>query len=283
MSYFNRYRQYDSEGQVFHVPHGIRTPRSAKIFKKHVSSNKMSNFELPAGMFIAIVKDDTGTPIFRPLPHAIVSTAATTSSNRFKVKMPYMFVPGDVLTITAPVASITVASTALGTLTASGQTYTYTPTGAANPTEAAVKWAEYLNNTALKQDYTFLAAGTTLTVFENDLAKTSTLTPTGGLGTTAATTAKNTTPIGTIARIDNSTEEVVLNANASVALPVGYPVGVQIDTIYGVYGHAIVFNDYRDNMDIAVVHECCLKLSMLPFWSNYIKNYLPRVEAQDKY
>lgn len=283
MSYFNRYRQYDSEEVIFHVPHGIRTPRSAKLYKKHISINKNSNFELPPGMFIAMTKDTDGSTIFRPLPHAKVTVAATTSSNRFKVKMPYMFVPGDVLNVIAPTASITVASTAIGTLTASGQTLSYTPTGAANATEAATKWVEYLNSSVLKVDYTFLAAGTTIHIFENDLTKTSTLTPTGGLGTTDATTAKVTTTIGTIARIDNSTEEVVLNANAAIALPVGYPVGVQVDNIYGVYGHAIVFNDYRDNIDIAVVHKACLKLSLLPFWSNYIKTYLPEVEAQDKY
>lgn len=283
MSYFNRYRQYESEGQVFHVPHGIRTPRSAKLLKKFVSINKTSNFELPAGMFIAKTKDATGESVFRPLPHAIVTTAATTSSPRFKVKMPYMFVAGDVLNIIEPFATITVASTALGTLTAGGQVYTYTPTGASTAAEAATKWVEYLNNTALANDYRFVANGAIITVFENNLNKTSTLTPTGGLGTTAATTALNTTAVGTVASIDPETEEVVLAANAAVAVPVGYAVGVKVDDIYGVYGHAIVFNDYRQNMDIAVAHECCLKLSVLPFWANYIKNYLPRVEARDKY
>lgn len=283
MSYFNRYRQYESEGQVFHVPHGIRTTRSAKLLKKFVSINKMSNFELPAGMFIARTKDTNGDTVFRPLPHATVTTASTTSSPRFKVKMPYSLVAGDVLNIIEPYATITVASTALGTLTAAGQTYTYTPTGASTAAEAATKWVEYLNNTALANVYRFVANAEIITVFENDLNKTSTLTPTGGLGTTAATTALNTTEIGTVASIDPETEEVVLAANAAVAVPVGYSVGAKVDDIYGLYGHAIVFNDYRQNMDIAVVDEGKLKLSVLPFWSNYIKNYLPRVEARDKY
>lgn len=287
MAHFTRTREYSNSGinDVLHVPHGYRTARSAQIDRKWVSANKQNLFELPAGMFIAKAKDTDGTSIFRPLPHARVSVAATTSSNRFKVEMPYMFVPGDVLYVIAPTASITVSSTALGTLTASGQTFTYTPTGAANATEAAIKWAEYLSNTMLAKDYTFVAAGTALNIFENNLNKTSTLTPTGGLGTTAATTTKNTTAIGTIARIDNVTEEVVLNANSAIALPVGYLIGVMVDDIYGFYVHSITFTDYSGSpIDIAVGHQGQLKKSRLPYWAEYIKQtYLPIVDAQDKY
>lgn len=284
MSYFTRYRQYESEGQVFHVPHGIRTTRSAKIYKKYVSINKSSNFELPPGMFIARAKDANGDVVFRPLPQATVTTASTTSSTRFKVKMPYMFVAGDVLKVIEPYGTLTVASTALGTLTtAGGQVYSYTPTGASTAAEAATKWVDYLNNTALANEYRFVANGAIITAFENNLNRTSTLTPTGGLGTTALTTALDTTTVGTVASIDPDTEEVVLAANAAVAVPVGYVVGVQVDDIYGIYSKAIVFNDFRDNMEIAVADECKLKLSVLPFWANYIRNYLPRVEARDKY
>lgn len=287
MAHFTRTREYSNSGinDVLHVPHGYRTARSAQIEKKYVSMNKQSLFELPAGMFIAKTKDANGEPTFRPLPHAKVTVAATTASPRFKVEMPYVFVPGDVLYIVAPTASITVASTALGTLTYNSQTYTYTPTGASTAAEAAIKWAEYLNNTALANSFTFVAAGANLHIFEADLNNTSTLTPTGGLGTTAATTATNTTAIGTVASIDSSTEEVVLNANAAVALPVGFCIGTKVDDIYGFYVHAIVFGTYSDTtLDIAVGHQGQLKKSRLPYWSNYIKTtYLPHVDAQDRY
>jgi len=286
MAHFTRTREYSNSGinDILHVPHGYRTARSAQIDSKWLSMNPFNLIELPAGMFIAKTKDADGNLAFRPLPHARVSVAATTSSPRFKVEMPYMFVPGDVLTIIAPVASITVASTAVGTLTAMGQTFSYTPTGAASPTEAAVKWATYLNSTSLAINYSFLSSAATLIVFENDLSKVSTLTPTGGLGTTAATTAKITTVIGTIAQIDKTTEEVVLTSNAAVALPIGYAVGVMVDDIYGFYVDAITFTTFTGNTkEIAVGHQGQLKKSRLPFWDNYIKTYLPLVDAQDKY
>lgn len=287
MAHFTRTREYINSGinDVLHVPHGYRTARSAQIDRKWVSINKQNLFELPAGMFIAKTKDADGNSVFRPLPHAKVSVAATTSSPRFKVEMPYMFVPGDVLYIVAPTASITVASTALGTLTANGQTFTYTPTGAANATEAASKWVDYLNSTSLANSYTFIADGTKIQIFENNLSVTSTLTPTGGLGTTAATTARNTTAIGTVLMVDPSTEEVVLNANASVALPVGFCIGALVDDIYGFYVHSIMFTDYSGSpIDIAVGHQGQLKKSRLPYWANYIKyTYLPQVDAQDRY
>lgn len=287
MAHFTRTREYLNSGinDILHVPHGYRTARSAQIERKWVSANKQGLFELPAGMFIAKMRDSNGDLVFRPLPHARVSVAATTGSARFKVEMPYMFVPGDVLYIIAPTASITVASTALGTLTANGQTYTYTPTGASTATEAAVKWADYLNSTALANDYTFVAAGTSLHIFEANLNKTSTLTPTGGLGTTVATTAYNTTAIGTIASIDSSTEEIVLTANAAVALPVGFSIGTKVDDIYGFYVHSIAFGTFSDGtLDIAVGHQGQLKKSRLPYWASYIKTtYLPQVDAQDRY
>lgn len=287
MAHFTRTREYLNSGinDILHVPHGYRTARSAQIDRKWVSANTQSLFELPAGMFIAKTRDSNGNTVFRPLPHARVSVAATTSSPRFKVEMPYMFVPGDVLNIVAPVASITVASTALGTLNAMGQTFTYTPIGAANVTEAASKWVDYLANTVLAKYYTFVAVGTAIVVFENNLSKTSTLTPTGGLGTTAATTALNTTVIGTVSQIDPVTEEVVLTANSAIALPVGYCVGVLVDDIYGFYVHSMMFSAFTGSvMDIAVGHQGQLKKSRLPYWSEYIKHtYLPLVDAQDRY
>lgn len=287
MAHFTRTREYSNSGinDVLHVPHGYRTARSAQINRKWVSANKQNLFELPAGMFIAKVKDTDGNDTFRPLPHAKVSVAATTSSNRFKVEMPYMFVPGDVLYIIAPTDDLVVNSTGLGTLTANGSTVTYTPTGAANTTEAATKWADYLNTSVLAKDYTFAAAGNAINVFENNLNKTSTLTPTGGLGTVTATTSLNTTAIGTIARIDNVTEEIVLNANATNELPVGFLIGVKVNDIYGFYVHSIMFTDYSGSpIDIAVGHQGQLKKSRLPYWAEYIKQtYLPLVDAQDKY
>lgn len=287
MAHFTRTREYSNSGinDVLHVPHGYRTARSAQIDRKWISANKQNQFELPAGMFIASAKDSQGNSIFRPLPHAKVSVAATTGSARFKVEMPYMFVPGDVLYVIAPTASITVASTALGTLTANGQTFTYTPTGASNVTEAATKWVEYLNSTVLAKSYNFTSSGAVINVFETNLGKTSNLTPTGGLGTTAATTALNTTAIGTIAQIDNVTEEIVLTANSSVALPVGHCIGVRVDDVYGFYVHSIVFTEYSGSpIDIAVGHQGQLKKSRLPYWADYIKyTYLPMVDAQDKY
>jgi hypothetical protein len=287
MAHFTRTREYSNSGinDVLHVPHGYRTARSAQIERKWVSTNKQGLNELPAGMFIAKTKDSNGNSTFRPLPHAKVTVAATTASPRFKVEMPYMFVPGDVLYIVAPTASITVASTALGTLTYNSQVYSYTPTGASTPAEAATKWAEYLNSTALANDFTFVADAANLHIFEANLNKTSTLTPTGGLGTTAATTAPNTTAIGTIASIDSTTEEIVLSANAAVALPVGFCIGARVDDIYGFYVHSIVFGAFSDGtLDIAVGHQGQLKKSRLPYWSNYIKTtYLPHVDAQDRY
>lgn len=280
MAFFKRYRTYESEGDIFQVPHGTRTTKSAMVTNAYISTDKEGLKQLPAGIFIAKVFDSNGNTIFRPLPHATVTVASSTSSPRFKVAMPYVLYSGDQLFITDSYTTLTVGSTAIGTLTYAGQTVSYTPTGAANVTEAATKWASYLNTTSLSRTFRFLSSADKLYVLTNDGFSALQVTPTGGLGTTAVTTAVNSTAIGTVQSIDTTTEEVVLTANAAVVVPVGFNVGAKVNEIYGLYSHSLVFTDYRSEIDCAIVDEAKLKKARLPFWAEYIRLDCPRLEAR---
>lgn len=273
---FARYGSINSEKAVIAYPRNVRVPYHVPLSNTHISRNKEGRNALPAGMFVS-----KKNGVYRFLPRS--RTVAPVSGNRLKVSNPYCFVPGDVLEITNPVATLAVSGVGEAGITYNNQTFKTTPVGAANATEAAGILAKYFNSIpALNMDLEVLASGANL-YFYSPLGKPLiTFKPSGTLGTTETTTALVTTPVGTIQAIDSITEEFILASNAVGTLPIGSTVGVTQDEILGLYPHAI---DYTSGgitgQNLGIVDEAKVYKLALPHYDNSIIHACPRIQARE--
>ena len=274
--YINNTYKYQADNQVVQYVNGLRFPKSATIKKTDLSPDDLGKYKLPSGFFVARIGKS-----YRPMPQMRTTTTVLTSSPRFKVAYPYIFKSGDVVKVIKPYTTLTVSGTGATSVTLNGLTVDATPTGAANATEAAVILADLYNDSRLGQYLEFIPSAATLLVFAKDGKTLYTVTFTGLTGT--GTLAFNSTAIGTVLSVDSATDEVLLVANATVALPAGVTVGVMVDEVYGIHIGSVSFKDHEPYRDIPICDEAKLKLARMPFWDDYVRTFLPMLEARIKW
>ena len=277
MGFFTRQNTVEHDKPIFAFTEGIRTPHSATITGEFISPNKDGNKSFPAGMFIAVKNGRR-----RLLPRAKVTVAAVSGQTRFKTTFPYTFIPGDELTIVEPYIALTVSGTGMASILFNERMVQVTPIGAGTATEAASQLATLFSETLLNDYFRFVAAGTSLYVFAKDGMSLYTVTGSGSLSAGGALTV-NTTPIGTVSFIDTMTEEIVLNAGAGLAVPVGFNVGVKVDYVVGILPTSGNVSNVRPSMDVGVADEGKLWLGALPYYDGDIERQVPRLVARMKW
>lgn len=277
MGFFTRQNPVEHDKPIFAFTEGIRTPHSATITGEFISPNKEGNKSFPAGMFIAAIGDKR-----RLLPRSKVTVAPTTGSPRFKVAYPYNFIAGDQLYVVEPYIALTVSGTGMAGILFNERLVQVTPIGAGTATEAAIQLASLFSQTILNQYFRFLADGTTLYVFAKDGISLYSITGSGTLSAGGDLTV-NTTAIGTVSFVDNKTEEVVLSANAAIAVPIGFNIGIKVDYIIGILPTSGNLTNMRPSMDVGVADEGKLWLGALPYYDGDIERQVPRLVAKMKW
>ena len=274
---FARYGSTTAEKAVIAYPRNIRVPYHVAMTGRFISPNKEGRKALEGGHFVS--KKDG---IHRFLPRSRVTVSP--SGARFKVKNPYVFFPGDVLQLIQPVAVLAVSGVGQAGITINGnRTFTYTPVGAANATEAATMIAKYFNSLPDISDVLELTSLGANIYFYSPLAiPPVTFTPSGTLGTVVTTTVLTTAPIGTLQAIDLVTEEIILGGSATGTLPIGSVVGVAQDEVLGIFPHSV---DYTSGgitgNTIGIVDEAKIYKLALPHWDNSLTHECPRLHIRE--
>jgi len=274
---FARYGSTTAEKAIIAYPRNIRVPYHVAMTGKHISPNKEGRKALEEGHFVS--KKDG---VHRFLPRSKVTVSP--SGSRLKVKNPYVFVQGDMLQISQPMAVLAVSGVAEAGLTINEtKTFKYTPVGAANATEAASMIAKYFNMLPdISSVLELIPMGANIYFYSPSAIPPVTFTPSGTLGTTPTTTVLTTAPIGTIQAIDNETEEIILGGAASGTLPVGSVVGVPQDEVLGIFPHSV---DYTSGgitgNTIGVIDEAKIYKLALPHWDNSITYECPRLHIRE--
>ncbi len=274
---FARYGSTTAEKAIIAYPRNIRVPYHVAMTGKHISPNKEGRKALEEGHFVS-----KKNGVHRFLPRSKVTVAP--NGARLKVKNPYVFIPGDVLQITQPMAVLAVSGVGEAGLTINEtKTFKYTPVGAANATEAASMISKYFNMLPdISKVLELIPMGANIYFYSPASIPPVTFTPSGTLGTTETTTVLTTTPIGTIQAIDLETEELILSGNAAGTLPVGSVVGVPQDEVLGIFPHSV---DYTSGgitgNTIGVIDEAKVYKLALPHWDNSINYECPRLHIRE--
>lgn len=287
MAAFTREYPFIQDKQILRSVVGVEQSRSAQLTSSMISRDTEGKRIVKAGSFVVKTFNNT----FRILPRVKVATAVTTGSpNIVGTVYPYVFVSGDVLTIQGTYVVFDVAATTAGTLEYNGRVISVTPTGAGSTGAATTLFASGFANTFLGNTFNFIADSTNskLYVFSKDGISLSTLTADGvvlqGGGTNPddpVTLAYNDTAIGTVSYVDETTGNIVLTANAAIAVPTGVPIGVTIQEVYGLLNNSYALTTERPNYDVGIIHKAQVFLSGLPYYDDTIATDLPLVEAKD--
>ncbi|GAA6622912.1 hypothetical protein [Scytonema sp. NUACC26] len=274
MSNFIRSSFYTVDPPIFattNSEHHIAS-ESVSISAAHVSINNAAVKAVPAGLFVAKVGN-----VNRFLPRSTVKTATSTSANTLQPVVPQVFIPGDVLYVIQPYATITITSvsaTQTQTVTVSGYTATATAT-TSNTTITAQEVVTAINNTAGINQFVYaLNLANVVYVFGKDGVSTYAISEGGTVTSTlsGAALAFNTTAIGTIQGYDYTTGTFTLAANATVALPIGAVVGVLVDEIYGLHNHSIDFTIYPNHTIALYTQSAACRIQHLPHFDDNIRN-----------
>lgn len=284
MATFTRYNPFKQDKQILRSPALVQQDRSAQLVTDYVSRDTEGDRTILAGSFVA----RTYAGAFRVLPRVKVATAVATGQNLIEdCVYSNVFVPGDVLTIQGTYALFDVAATTAGTLTYNGRTVSVTPTGAGTNGEAAVLFAEGFTNSFLGNTFYFVADedNAQLYVFSKDGISVDSITGDGvklqgtvGLVGDPQVLAYNDTAIGTVSYVSETNGDIVLVANAAIAVPVGVPIGVTIQQVYGLLNNSYVLSVERPNYDVGLITRAKVILSGLPYYDDTIKTDLPEID-----
>lgn len=287
MAAFTRFNPFVQDKQILRSVVGVEQSRSAQITSAMMSRDTNGERTVLAGSFVAKKYDGT----FRILPR--VKTATAVADNQTLIEdcvYPHVFVPGDVLTIQGAYVTFDVAGTTAGTLAYLGRVVSVTPTGAGTTGAATTLFASGFADTFLGNYFDFVADATNsvLYVFAKNGKAGDILTADGtvlqGGGTNPddpVTLAYNDTSIGTVSYVSETNGDIVLTANAAFAVPVGIPIGVTVDEVYGLLLNSYLLSPERPNYDVGLVHKAQVFLSGLPYYDSTIATDLPSIDARN--
>jgi hypothetical protein len=286
MPYFNQSDVFKIDKPIFAFSEDNFATHNVTVFRKSSSGAGVLNYiglneedrrSVPEGMFVC---EMTNSDI-RFLPRGEVKAAVSTASPTISMSPWNIFAVGDVLSVVEPYVVLTVtasAATQTQTITINGQTATATASSAtvattASEIAAAINAHPYLKTIVFAKSragevYIFSYDGVTLWGVTEGGTVTATL--------SAATMSYNATAIGTIASINNNTQEVTLAANATANLPIGTHLQANgISTIYGLAIHSYDF-DIPESQDIALFTQSNgVREQFLPYLDGDIKRRLP--------
>jgi hypothetical protein len=276
----NRQR-YNADPQIVAFADMQEAPISATVTNKYVSADKDGRKSVPAGLFIA---RRSGSMELSFLPRATVTQASSTSSPTLKLNLLAPFVEGDVLYAVEPYAAITISSVANGQtiiLTVNGKQLSITAT--TNVVADAVNaLATTIPSSVIGQYVTAVPATTAGKVYlysrtkeEYPLTVAGTATTAIDGGVTKLTT--QTTPLGTIASINPTTNTVTLTGNANWVAPVGAHIGVSVEDILGLHVHSHDFSTTPSKHINGITGAIGIYEAALPYLDDEIKERFPKM------
>lgn len=283
MAYFNQGTTYAIDPAILAFTEGNIANISVTVDDDYITLNADDKKIVPAGMWVADVAG-----VYRFLPRATVTQAATTSDTTLKFSPYNVFVAGDVLYFTEPYVTLTItASTAAQTQTITVLGFTATATATTtNVTTTATEVVAAINSTAGLSDlvYAVNAAGVVY-IFAKDGVTNYGVTEGGTVTATlsAATMSRNTTAIGTISTITNSTGLVTLTGTASAAVPIGAHIGVAGAKVLGLHVHAVDYT-IAYSKDLALYTQAAgVRTQYLPYFDGAIKAAFPKMLFDTKF
>jgi hypothetical protein len=281
---------YTSWQQIFATPDvGVPLSRSYDASYIQYDGNNPPQKILDAGWFAGSIPSSV---FVRPLPRAYLTTAVATSGTAVGVSPTnsQVFAVGDVLSVIAPYGVITFtggwANGDVANLTVEGQTLTYTVAGFTSLNALAVTFAALINAYApFRNILTAVASATTGAIYlyaANFLPKTiaTSVTSTGTLPISGSITVlQANTSIGTIASINTTTGVITLSGNASIALPIGFPIGVAASnpTNLGMIGNPIDAV-WDSNTNVGLYREASILANRLPYIDGELKRLFPSLQ-----
>ncbi len=220
---------------------GLRSPRGCNLdpayFSQSIGARGIVQKNLPPGTFAAAIPNSA---LCRALPRTQLVAASATNSPTLLVTphTSQFFVPGDVLQITEPFLTATLAGTWLAndtlTISVEGRAWTYTvPTPApASLTLLAADIAAKMPLSAisdLANAYSAAAVLTLLSGRDRPSAVAFTVVSTAGTISPASGTMALGAAIGTVSAVTvdplNNVYSLTLAANAAAVIPVGASIG----------------------------------------------------------
>lgn len=291
MSYWNQHKPYGVDKAIVAFADDISTPHSLTVTSDYLGIDADGRKALTAGHFVARVGSN-----YRFLPRATVSTAFSTGAATGNVSSPAnVFIPGDVLYIVHPYASITFASTwAINdtvTITVNGISLTVTAASATLATIATAVAAAINASAQLGSIVQAFATGAQVFIYAangRSLYSISSAESTVGTGTaavdnSATALAFNNTAIGTVSVVNPSTGLITLTGNAGINVPVGARIGVKVNEVLGVYPHSIDFTD-QPRKEIAPVKQARgVYIGALPYYDTALAEDLPGIVFAEKF
>ena len=212
-------------------------------------------------------------------------TLADEPGLQYSSKTARFFKPGDVLQVTRPMGTVTLALTWAAadtvTVTVAGQPITYAATSG-TLADIATGLAAKINATPpVNQLVEAIAAGAIVYLFSqsNAVLSLTVAAVTDGNGTATASGAAlvPNAPLGTIDAngVNAAAGTVTLAAAAGTTLPIGAPVGIA-----GAVAHGLVVNSFEvaeGQNDISSVYSAFVWGERLPYWDGDIAAQLPEI------
>ncbi len=212
-------------------------------------------------------------------------TLADEPGLQYSSKTARFFKAGDVLQVTRPMGTVTLALTWAAadtvTVTVAGQPITYTATSG-TLADVATGLAAKINATApVNQLVEAIAAGAIVYLFSQNSAVLSlavaAVTDGNGTATASGAALVPNAPLGTIDAngVNAAAGTVTLAAAAGTTLPVGAPVGIA-----GAVAHGLVVNSFEvaeGQNDISSVYSAFVWGERLPYWDGDIAAQLPEI------
>jgi len=248
-----------------------------------------------AGMFV--IKESATSTRGRLLPRTRLATASSTSAATATLGATWQtFKPNDVLFVTAPYTTITIGGTYLATeivkVTIDGIVNNVVTGSTTNSIIATTVAAAISANALIGERVRAVTLGAVIYVFGKnayDLYSVTTAarnaaddggSASGTSTAAAAVLSFNTTAVGTVLTVVNGV--LTLAANASVALPIGAPVGIRYAQLLGLYGHSIDFKNTPVRPVAPVIQATGVYESNLPYVDDSIKRQLSRLNIRIK-
>lgn len=273
---------FDSEVEVLATLEGLRSIKGITVDPSYYAANAISNKVMPPGMFIVKTANGMG----RPYPGSYTQAVTSTSSDQVQVKDAAVFAAGDDLVIMSPHAQLNLTGTwandDTATITINGKAITHTVSAFTTLTALATAIAATINGSVAGRFVTAIANGETIHLIGNtetlySLAVASTTAGDGAIAIEGGGSAlASGTSVGTVSSVDADTNEITLDANASVAIPAGVPIG--LETGSEILGMTVTPIDlkYTSN-DVACYTSASVWAARLPYWDAAIAEALPEI------
>jgi hypothetical protein len=282
MAYYSVGEAFGIDKAILRYAHGNFHTVHVTVPRTKLSLNSEYKRAVPAGLFVA---EETPTQ-YRFLPRAVVTDAASTASNTFKVDLFYLFVPGDKVQILEPntvlnITSVSPGQTATVSIFGRGATATANtsdPVAFASVVADAVNHAPYVNDFLEAR-----AAGSQVyLISKNNQILDVTYSGTATATLTKPRTTVESTPIGTVANVSQD-GTIKLEANALMNVPANVRIGVPVQKVLGLDIHARDFVTAPVRNIALLTESTAVETRFLPYIDSDLVQRFPRINFDNRW